>query len=152
MRDIPGTFQSGDFMKKIFFIVFFLTGCFGHWEEPSSKLASQANNYLDNERNTFFYRYCSVSGDALNCLIEWNSLHECQEELSKAGNFQRSNYQNARRFISPDIGDWMRVRQGEKKPTSEREAIEKFKEGFQYTIDAFTEHEFPQCSEIAYGS
>ena len=35
------------------------------------------------------------------------------------------------------------------KPNTEREAIDMMKQGFRYTIDYFSEHEWSQCSEIA---
>lgn len=141
-------------MKFITIIIslLFLSGCFGHWKEPSSKLASQANNYLDNERNTFFYRYCYLYGDALVCLTEMDNLTDCEEQIYKANHYRKSNFENAKRFISPDTGDLSKVRINSRPPKTEREAIDRLKEGFKYTIETFTEHEFPQCSEIAYGS
>ena len=49
-------------------VLFILTGCFPHWESPSSKLASQADNYLTNEKIYFFDSYCGSIGSFIACL------------------------------------------------------------------------------------
>ena len=42
-------------MKLIFnlMMLFSFVGCYPHWQSPSYKLASQADNYLENERAIF---------------------------------------------------------------------------------------------------
>lgn len=137
-------------MKAIFILLSFMfAGCFQHWEDPSKKLATQADNYLSNDRAQFFYRYCYLYGNALNCLIGKDSLADCKETLDKAKSFQVANYENAKRFISPSSVDHIKLRQAQKKPKNETEAINSMKQGFQYTIDTFTDKEWPQCKEVA---
>ena len=144
-------------MKTTLLFIFLLLflGCFKHWEAPSSKVAKQADNYLENERDGFFYQYCYLSGDALNCLIDKESLEDCKEPLNKAQSFQKANYENAKRFISPDSVDRIRLRQSSKelKKLMENEDTEGYidflKEGFQHTIDTFTENEWEKCKEVA---
>ena len=143
-------FYGGNMKKVIIILAFFVSGCFQHWQEPSSKLASQADNYLDNERDAFFYGYCFRYGDALNCLIERDSLEDCNEFIQKARNYQKSNTTNSKRFIKPNSAYLKRLRETSQiRPSTEKEAIDLMKQGFKETIDYFSEHEWSQCSEIA---
>ena len=143
-------------MKYIAIIIcLFLTGCFQHWEQPSSKLASQANNYLDNDKIQFFYGYCYRYGDLYNCLNKYNSLEDCKEELIEARNYQRANYENAKRFISFDSDYFKRLAESNRKFERIREnrdkrgLIEFIKESAQFTIDNFSDNYWPECREIA---
>ena len=140
-------------MKNLFILIgicFVFTSCFQHWESPSSKLASQADTYLNNERISFFYGYCYRYGDAYNCLEDRDSLEDCQKLLSEAKAYAYKNRENAKRFISADKEYLSHLRKMSSfKPISEKEAIGFMKEGFKFTIDYFSDNYWSECREIA---
>ena len=158
--------DKGIMKAKILFLVGLLSavailgGCFAHWEGPSSKVAKQADNFLENERDTFFHRYCYLYGVALNCLNK-GDLDACKEDMGKAQAYQKANYVNAKRFISPSSLDHIKLASSQKKMEKLKKELTKrskkndakymdfMKEGMKSTIDTFTEKEWDKCREVA---
>ena len=144
-------------MKAIIILLFcfIFVGCLAHWENPSSKLADQADNYLTHDRDLFFYRLCSLTGDANNCVTDKGFVPECQESFVNWVAWVDSNMENLKRYDSSKNNDYVFVRETEKK--IQRMIQEDDKEGvktlmielLQKLIDSVTENEWEQCAEVA---
>ena len=89
------------FLSIVFFFLFL--GCSPYWESPSSKLASQADNLIENKRIDFFESACSILNTATQC-IEADSQREdlCLRNEDKWAKNASAMDHDLRRFLTPN--------------------------------------------------
>ena len=132
-------------MKLFIFILFpLVVGCFAHWESPSEKLATQADNYLDNERDLYFYKTCSYIGKYLNCLNNVDDFKECSDIAKEFQKFGTDNIEKRNRFIRVDGEMFKEMTLSGKS----KDRLTSLKNGWETALDQLTE-QWPDCREIA---
>ena len=143
----------------VLFSVFLFVGCFEHWREPSGKLASQADNYLTNDRSQFFYEYCSIAGAHLNCLEDKGIAHnDCLDISDRSKVWIQANGEKSKRFFSHENTDFALAKQQSNEMQElinnrDLSGMEEFlKENLQTAIEHVTEKEWEQCAEVAEAS
>ena len=129
-------------------------GCFEHWREPSGKLANQADNYLSNDRNQFFFTYCVGMGTVLNCFNEKGLHDDCKRMLKNGSNFVTNNREKAKRFVSPETMETLMSKTIEmerefKQIDNDATFLEFLIRNYKFTIEFITEKEWDRCAEVA---
>ena len=126
-------------------ILFSFLSCSQNWESSNYNLASQAKN----ERDNFFYRYCLILGESVNCLIERDTLMGCRSAISAPSDYYIQYLTDAKRFISVKTFDYIRTNQGYGRPRNETESIKMLKQAGMARINGFTKYEWSKCREVA---
>jgi len=69
--------------------------------------------------------------------------------LDQANNYRRTHFEEAKRYIPPELGDDRRLAESYRnQPKNERELVSFLKEMTLYTLEAFTS-EYPDCMAVA---
>lgn len=138
-------------MKLIFLCLgVLISGCWPHWEEPSSKLASRANNYLDNDRLQFFSNFCETYGEMINCnkyeddTYAFECVRDAKENLPST--------ETVKSFLTVEQGKEFMSAYHEFKRNTEGCGVSCIRDEYDILWEARIEivsKEYPECLEIA---
>ena len=131
--------------------LFFLSGC-EHWLGVSQKAASQADNLIENERNTVLFFLCQGLGRELNCLnkahsiagvdrleqwggveMVFNMKRQCLKNIENIKNLNNMRPDVVVRNFSPETFNKMLKMMGDKEENFKKNYTEK--SAYPYTSD-----------------
>lgn len=76
-------------MKALLILLFVATGCFPEWRGPSARLASQAENLMDNTEHAMFVFLCQQPGQTMDPELANQRAQALLSRMMPGANFQQ---------------------------------------------------------------
>lgn len=133
------------------FFTLFISSCSQHWESPSSKLASQADNYLDNDKIDFFSTICEVTSRLIRCNTKYAS-HSDSLECVRRAREDHPSQERVKTFLTPEQGREMISVYNEFKRNTENCSVEcvrrEYNALWENRLNIYSKA-YPECREVA---